>query len=698
VTVTGHEDEFRRLFEQEAGMRLASLAEHAMELESRSDDAELVTEMFRDAHTLKGGAAVVGFDDIAAVVHELEQLLEELRSGEREAGGALVDGVLASVDALRVMVDRAMAGRDTGGAARAVRVALAAARAGASVARPRPAAPEPVPSPAPAEPAPADPVPAAPARSAPAAEAIPVPVERLDDLVRLVGESSAGLLRIRRLLAERLGDEPELHDEYRDLAHVLAELQERTMRARMVSVATVAGPLRRSVRDLARTTGKQVRWELLGEDTVLDRHVLEHLREPLVALVRNAVDHGIEPPEERAALGKPREGVVRLRATQSGAEVVVSVEDDGRGVDVERVAARAGRRLSEADALGAIFDAGLSTAEEVTDVSGRGVGLDAVRAAVEELRGRVEVRSQPGRGTAFHISVPMTLAVLRCLLVRAGRHAYALPMHSAASALEAGENAVVAMEGGPAVMLDGEAVAMADLAGVLGLDGHEAARGPAVVLSTASGRHAFRVDELLGHRDVVVKDVGGVLPRLDLVAGASVEPDGSVMLVLDPDGVVARARRIPHAAVRPAVPPPSERRPVRSRHRILVVDDALAIRELQRSILERAGYEVATASDGAEALHVLQELPADLVLTDVEMPRLDGFALAAAIRGTDAIAATPILMLTSRDAEADRRRGVEAGADGYLVKSAFDERALLTAVRGLLGERGAGEPPAGDGT
>jgi two-component system chemotaxis sensor kinase CheA len=685
VSVTGHEEEFRRLFEQEAGTRLASLAEHAMELESRGDDAELVTEMFRDAHTLKGGAAVVGFDELAAVVHELEQLLEELRSGDRDPDSALVDGVLASVDAIREMVRRAMEGKEAGGAGRTARAALAAARAGAAVARPRggPAAPA---RPAMPEPAAASAAPAAP----PPADAIPVPVERLDDLVRLVGESAAGLLRVRRLLAERLGDEPELHDEYRELAQVLEELQERTMRARMVSVARIAGPLRRSVRDLSRSTGKQVRWELVGEATVLDRHVLEHLREPLVALVRNAVDHGIEPPDERAERGKPREGVIRLRASQTGAEVVISVSDDGRGVDVERVRERVGRRLSDADALGVIFDPGLSTAETVTGVSGRGVGLDAVRAAVDELRGRIEVRSEPGRGTEFQISVPMTLAVLRCLLVRAGGRPYALPMHSAASALDAKGDAVLAVEGRPALMVQGEAVGMADLAGVLALDGGVPARGPAVVLSTTTDRHAFRVDELLGHRDVVVADLGAVLPRLDMVGGASVEPDGSVMLVLDPEGLVARARHSPRVAgegiaqtARDAVPEPAAGR----RQRVLVVDDALAIRELQRSILERAGYEVVTAGDGAEALELLAGLPADLVLTDVEMPRMDGLELARAIRGTETIAATPILMLTSRGDEADRRRGLEAGADRYLVKTAFDERVLLSAVREQIGER-----------
>jgi two-component system chemotaxis sensor kinase CheA len=471
-------------------------------------------------------------------------------------------------------------------------------------------------------------------------------------------------------------------DEYRELARVLHELQERTMRARMVSVGTVAGPLRRAVRDIARASGKQVRWELDGEDTELDRHVLEQLREPLVALVRNAADHGIEPPGERAERGKPEEAVVRVQAGQVGADVIIAVSDDGRGIDVERVSASAGRRLSDSDALGAIFEPGLSTAERVSGVSGRGVGLDAVRSAVDELRGRVEVRTRSGRGTEFRIRVPMTLAVVRCLLVRAGTDRYALPMHSTTTALPAPAGAVVAAEGRNALLVEGDAIGFADLSAVLGAPRQAASgRRTAVVLTTATGRYAFGVDELVGQRDVVVKDLGRFLPRLPLVAGASVEPDGGIMLVLDPDGLVAAARSAPQLepqdAHEPAAPPPA---------RVLVVDDALTVRELQRSILKRAGYDVATAADGHAALRALAERPADLVLTDVEMPGMDGYALTAAIRDVPQLASVPVIILSSRGDEEDRRRGLDAGADAYLVKRDFDASALLSAVRRLLGE------------
>jgi two-component system, chemotaxis family, sensor kinase CheA len=673
MSPTGHEDEFRQLFAREAQGRLGSLADGAMELERQGADPELVSQMFRDAHTLKGGAAVVGFPEISEVVHELEQLLDDLRKGRLGAEAGVPDAVLGSVDGLRAMIDAAMAGRPVAEAAGAVRAALA--KAGT--------APAPAPAPEPtvvAAPAPAVAAPA-PVRADPR-EAIPVPVDRLDRLVRLVGEAAAAQLRVGRMLTDRLDDEPADVDEYREMAQALGELQEQTMRARMVSVGTIAGPLRRAVRDIAHDRGKQVRWELAGESTELDRHVLEQLREPLVALVRNAADHGIEAPAERADAGKPREGRVRLHARQLGADIVISVGDDGRGIDTARVQEATGG--SEGDALEAIFRPGVSTAETVTEVSGRGVGLDAVRTAVGALRGRIEVRTTAGAGTEFRISVPMTLATLRCLLVRAGGRPYALPMHSTATALPPSAEAPVGVEGRRAVWLGDETIGLTDLTAVLGVPAADGPPGPAVVLTALGARHAFRVDELLGQRDVVLKDLGRLLPRLELLAGASVEPDGSIMLVLDAAGLVGAARGtapLPIAAPPEALePPPAEP----AGGRVLVVDDALTIRELQRSILERAGYEVATAATGREALARLVEDGADLVLTDVEMPGMDGLALTAAIRDTPALASTPVLILTTRGSEEDRQRGLEAGADVYLVKSAFDERALLTAVRGLL--------------
>ena len=491
------------------------------------------------------------------------------------------------------------------------------------------------------------------------------------------------------MLKDRFGIDPASCSEFNELSRSLNGLQDRTMRTRMVPIATITDKLQRAVRDLSRSLGKKVRWEARGTDTEMDRGVLNQLSDSLLHLVRNAVDHGIESPAERAAAGKPAEATIRLHAMQLGSEVIIAVTDDGHGIDVARVRDQAARQgldtdeLSEQELLELTFRSGLSTRSFVTDVSGRGVGLDVVRASVEAARGRVEVRSQVGQGTEFRIVVPITLAVLRCLLVEAGGHQFALPFHRVVLSQASALSPRVSAEGRVAVLVDERPVPMSALAEALGTDGGDVTGGPIVVLADTARRHAFQVDRLVGQRDVVLKGLSRMLPHLPAVAGASIEPDGAVLLVLDPPGLIQRARQTGRAlsALAPAAGPADQRR------RVLVVDDALTVRELQRSILERAGFEVRLAADGAEALSRLAEEPSDLVLTDVEMPNLDGFGLVEAIRAHPTLANVPVLILSSRSSDADRQRGLDLGADGYIVKSGFDEGSLLTAVNRLLGGR-----------
>ncbi len=696
MTSTGREDEFRTLFAMEAEQRMDALTTQLLTLEESGTDPELVAAIFREAHTLKGAAGVVGLDDFGEVAHAMEDLLEQLRSGGRAATPDLVDGVLAAVDGLRAMLPATLAGDDQRAVAgelvtglRALAGAPAAAvhdeppdELGTTSADPEAVAPDPAPAAAPRP----GPSPATPAAGRADAETVRVPLARLDELIRLVGESAAANLRVGRMIGERLGIDPSTLDEVRDLSRVLNELQERAMRARMVPVVTITDVLHRAVREVARATGKDVRWEVRGEDTELDRGVLEQLADPLLHLVRNAVDHGIEEPDERAATGKPATATVRFHAMQLGSEVIITITDDGGGIDVDRVRAASARgghevaHLSDEDALYLVFRSGLSTASFVSDISGRGVGLDVVRANVEAVRGRVEIRTELGAGTEFRVIVPITLAVLPCLLVDAGGQRFAIPMHSIVHA--DADAAEARAEGRPVLVVGSQAIPVSGLAATVGLPDDD--EGPIVLVAGLTRQHAFRVGALVGQRDVVVKGLSRLLPRLDVIAGASVEPDGSILVVVDVSGLIERAR----SSSRPvpaAAPGGDEGDGDRPRTRLLVVDDALTVRELQRSILERAGYEVVTAGDGVDALAALASGDVDLVLTDVEMPRMDGFALTEAIRSNDVTTHVPVLILTSRSNEADRQRGLEAGADGYIVKSAFNEASLLAAVERLLG-------------
>jgi two-component system chemotaxis sensor kinase CheA len=457
----------------------------------------------------------------------------------------------------------------------------------------------------------------------------------------------------------------------------------------MVPVSTITDQLQRAVRDLARAQGKDIRLEVRGAETELDRGVLHQLSDSLLHLIRNAVDHGIENPAARLAAGKSTEGYVRLHAMQLGSEVIIAITDDGRGIDVEQVRRQAAHhgidtdRLGDDEVLQLTFHNGLSTAEVVSDVSGRGVGLDVVRVNVESVRGRVEVRSQPGAGTEFRIIVPITLAVLRCLLVEAGGERFALPFHRVVLTQAHHSSAEAHAEGRPVVWVDSQPVPVSALVDTLGIDAGVPPVGPIVVLADSARRHAFQVDRLVGQRDVVLKALSRLLPNLPAIAGASVEPDGSVLVVLDPPGLIQRARQDRHTEILSVPADPDESR----RRRVLVVDDALTVRELQRSILERSGFEVRVATDGSQALAMLAEEPSDLVLTDVEMPNMDGFELTEAIRSHPALTNVPVLILSSHASDADRQRGLDAGADGYIIKSGFDEGALLAAVNRLLGER-----------
>ena len=689
--------EFRALFAQEAQIRLSSLVQLMLQLERDGSSVALIDAIFREVHTLKGSAAVVGFDDVSQRAHSLEERLEELRSGTRAVTPELIDSLLSAIDGLTVLTAKAVAGDGTepqatgdetivdaqrhsqAGPATAPVVdararqrveAAAAAKQGIEAGRARPD------------------------HQAPDDNAVVmVPVARLDDLVRLVGESATASLRVGRMLAARLEIEPTAIPEFSELSRLLNTLQERTMRARMVPVATATDQLNRAVRDLARSLGKLVTWEVRGGDTEIDRGVLHQLTDSLLHLVRNAVDHGVESPDEREAKGKPREATIRLQAMQVGSEVMIAVSDDGRGIDVDQVRGQAARQgidtneLNDDDALQLVFRSGLSTAAFLSDISGRGVGLDVARASVEAVRGRIEVRSEPGRGSEFQLTVPVTLAVLPCLLVATGGQRFALALHNVVVAISGDTGTPAYAEGRPVIWVDDQPVAVSNLAQLLHLPASTAGNGPIVVIAGSNQRHAFQVDGLVGQGDVVVKSLSPLLPRLDVVAGTSVEPDGSVLVVLDPPGLVDLAQK-----TRPTVTTLTELavRPVKSARpnaRVLVVDDALTVRELQRTILERAGYEVRVACDGIEALARLGEDPGDLVLTDVEMPRMDGFALTEAIRADPGLSNVPVLVLTSKSSDLDRQRGLEAGADGYIVKSAFDERGLLAAIERLLGSR-----------
>jgi two-component system chemotaxis sensor kinase CheA len=708
------EDEFRPLFVEEAKGHLERIASGLLTLEAAPGDQSAIAGILREAHTMKGAAGMVGMMRVSRLAHRLEDLLVELRAGTRRSTPELTDSMLLVVDGLGRLIASAAGGeQDASDEAALERLLpgaepapppLTALRATfltsgevqVPVVVPLTVAPAPIPVLIAA--VPPGPVPAAIASSRNgrvdpkpmSTDTLEVPVARIDELNRLVGEATAAQLRVGHVLGSELHMDPDAVTEYRELTKVINQLQEVTERTRMVPVGTLEPMLHRTVRDSARAAGKHVRWEMVGEDIEVDRGVLEELVAPFLHLVRNSVGHGVESPDGRLAAGKPEEAVVWLHASQVGSKVMIAIGDDGAGIDVGAVRAAAAQSgidvsgLTDDESLRLIFRGGVSTATTLTESSGRGVGLNVVATAVAATHGVIEIVNHPGFGAEFRIIVPITLTVVPCLIVSIAGQAFALPLHRILRMLEAQNIQLVS--GRKLAVIDGRAVPVSGLAALLGLPSTDS--GPWVLLGTTADSHAFQVETVLQKRDVVVRGLTGRLRDFKAISGASIEPNGSILLVLDVSSLIERSTTIRETAS--SVVGESVTRQLS----VMVVDDALMVRELQRSILERGGYSVRTANDGAEALAMLNEQPVDLVVTDLEMPNLDGFMLTSSIRAHPRLANIPVLIVSSRASEEDHQRGLDAGADGYIVKAAFDEAGLLSAVSRLLGRTAGEESPA----
>jgi two-component system chemotaxis sensor kinase CheA len=474
---------------------------------------------------------------------------------------------------------------------------------------------------------------------------------------------------------------------------LVEDLEQEVMAARLLPISTVFTNLPRAIRELARETEKEIELTLLGEATELDRKMIEALNDPLIHLIRNAVDHGIEPPQEREQAGKPRQGAITVTAEALGAYVNVTIRDDGRGMDPKRLreaavrknlfSAEAAALLTDQEALELIFTPGFSTAQMITDISGRGVGMDVVRTNIVELGGQVHVDSQLGLGTSITLALPLTLVTTRVLLVELGEYTFALPASSCQASIWAYAEQVKTIEGRAMLPHEGKLASLLRLADLLDVDGAQPfpsrRRTPAIVVGAAQRPLALLIDRLIDEREVVVKPLGPLLEKQRRFSGAIQMGDGRLVLLLNPVALAQAARGM--ALMTTVVKHDDARR----HSRLLVADDSFTTRELIRTILQSAGYDVTTAVDGFDALDKLRATTYDLVVSDVEMPRVDGFQLTSRIRTDLGLAELPVIIVTSLASEAHRRRGLEVGAQAYIVKSQFNQSNLLDTVQQLLG-------------
>lgn len=707
------DERLRSIFVEELETYVRSLSGGFLALE-KERDPELIKALFRDAHSLKGAARAVGAEPLARAAHTLEDVLALIRDDKRALDAAMFHALLLSSDAFEEAAHRFRDGTEVESS-----IFVACVRELAAIrdhGRAPSAAKEAVLTPA----------------SRTSNDAPRIAVNRLDALLRSGDELLIARARLasfqednerRRELAERWSrswkrsesklrralleagpgllraiDEvsenlPRLTQELdrfasdfardqRKLSSIAGGLEEEIRRLRMVRFAEVHEPLQRALRDAAQHAGCEAELILEDRGLELDRAVLDRLRDALAHLVRNAVAHGIERPEARRAAGKAPRGTVRVEATLRGTNVELVVEDDGRGVDlaaVERAARSGGLNVpaTAGEMTALIFRPEVSTSTEINAIAGRGIGLDVVKNRVESVHGAVSVASTPGRGARFVLLVPLTLTRVRALLVRSGEERYAFVTSNVIRLLRVPPADLVMHQGRQTLPFEGAPLPIARLSRALGAssDGEPSnGRVPIVVVTAGATRAGLIVDELLSEQEIVVKSLGPRnIPR-SLCAGATVLADGGLALILNASDVIRAAL----STIEPQVPRSAEVKGVAAKKkRILLVEDSRTTRALEESILSTAGYEVVTATDGVEALQQLEAGDIDALISDVEMPRMDGIRLTETIRRVDRWRRLPVLLVTSLANEADRLRGLEAGANAYLVKSAFEQSELL---------------------
>ncbi len=751
------------LYRMEAETQLAALNRGLVDLEPGTVDPKRIEPLMRAAHSLKGAARIVGLDHAVKLAHAMEDVLVAAQEGRLALSAASVDILLKASDFLAELSRASDAEMQAWGDARgsetaSILDALAAVKEGRPASAGEPpsavsAQPPAEPALPPSQPATLQPAPEASAAPAPATAAptrqdlsVRVSSERLTRLMGLAAESlvearaleplRASLLRLKQDQQRRARELEELsqcatgadatlrerlealhHEARAQVDLVRRELEQfdaftrrNTLLADRLYREVLASRMRpfddgvqglpRLVRDLARTLGKQIKLEITGRDTPVDRDVLERLDGPLNHLIRNACDHGVETPQERAAAGKPEAARILVEASHGGGMLRLRIADDGRGINLGRlrekvlernlVSAEMAAHLTSEELLEFLFLPGFSTASQVTEISGRGVGLDVVQALVQELGGQVRIETELGKGTAFVLQLPITRSVIRALLVTIAGEPYAFPLNRVKRALRLPAAGVRTIEGRAYASVDGVNIGLVGAHEVLELDPATNAHPEELQLVVVSdGRDALyglEVDALVGEGDIVVRPLDRRLGKIPGIGAASLTESGDPLLIIDVEDMVTAVEKLLSSGHVPRAARNARQTQAAPQRRILVVDDSLTVRETERQILENAGFAVEVAVDGADGWNALRLSAYDLVVSDVDMPRMNGFELVAKIRHDARLRQLPVIIVSYKDRPEDRQRGLDVGADRYLTKSSFHDQSFLEAIRELIGD------------
>jgi two-component system chemotaxis sensor kinase CheA len=729
--------QLRETFREEAAEHLAAITAGlvAIERSGEPEYASLVEQVFREAHSLKGAARSVNLPSVETLCQELESIFAAMQHEGLKLSTAMLDSIHFALEVLETMC-RAPSdpqSQESKERERQANTALKQIVEGAKAERSE--------TPVAATTAPRIVV------SAGEHDTVRVSTQKLDAILLEAEELTGAKLaeigraaelrtlatdladwnrqRVRRPSRKRQGGDAAVesesiesgmlytrmlesslrkmaeaaHQDALSLSAITARLLDNTKKLLLLPCSYLLGAFPKVLRDLAREQGKEAELLVKGEDIEIDRRVLDELKDPLIHLLRNCVDHGIEKPDERLKLGKQSYGSVTISVKAlEGNLIELTVSDDGAGIGADKVrkaavrlnliAADEAASLTEDDATKFIFCSGLSTSPIITDLSGRGLGLAIVREKVEKLGGTVTVTSKAGAGTSFRLIVPISLVTFRGVLISvAGRH-FVFPTSNVLRVSRVKSDEIKTVENRQTIAVGQQAISLVRLRDILELPGPDGringSTRQVVVVRAADRQVAFLVDEVLGEQEVLAKSLGRQLPRVRHIAGASISGSGAVIPILNAADLVETASTsgasLPigasHPAAQDAAPEP--------RRRLLIAEDSITARTLVKSILEGAGYEVTAAVDGMDALTRLKTESFDLLVSDVDMPRMNGFELTAKIRADKRLGELPVVLVTALGSQKDREYGIEVGANAYIVKSDFDQGNLIEIIRRFL--------------
>ena len=673
------------IFLREAEEHVTALQKGLLTLEKEPGNTPLIHDLLRNAHTLKGSARMVGLEGISAIAHRMEDTLQALEEGSKSVESDVIDLLLQGNDAISRMTAALARGEES---PVDVERFVAAFDQGESTA-------EAVKGEAPQE-------------AEALGDTVRAKVKTLDMLVNLIGELIINKKRFEdkterlKLISRdaRLEGLREFHanleEDVRYLDYLIQELHIQAMSLRMLPLKTVTEGFQRMIRDLAKVQGKEIRLEIAGDTIEVDRVLLESLKPMFIHMLNNAVDHGIESPEERVANGKPAKGTIRISARHEANSVRIDIRDDGRGMDPEKIKLAALRRgvidqeeaevLRNDEALYLTLRPGFSTSEIVTDVSGRGVGMDVVKKNIEKVKGNLVLKSEVGHFTEVTLHLPLTLSVIEALMIACGGESFAVPLTYVQESIKIRSEDITTVGGKEVVPVRGSTVPLLSLAVLLGLPGKksllDSGKITAIVLKLRDHALAFTIDGILGSAEIVVKELGDQLKSVKFVFGATILGDGNPSLILDVPDMFASAEGERGSGIRTAF---EESRAAQVKGNILVVDDSITTRTMERSILITHGYQVKTAISGEDALEKVASDSFDLVISDIEMPGINGFELTRRLRALEEYREVPIIIVSSLARDEDKRNAIEAGAQAYIVKGSFEQGTLLDTVETLIG-------------